>query len=134
MPSTCCHCLMYLRGQALYLSTIRFKAKTDVSWDARLMYNGRSPTSASIDRWQHHPYPKFWFFSEEREFFFSRNNIHSKLLKTDHGIFVTMDFTSTCKACTQGSSIAIGIEFGLFGQKLNAITTRLPTAKRYRST
>ena len=115
--------LCHLGSQALYRNAIGFKAKRDISWEARPMYNGKWRNSTSVDKWQYQssPPPQFWFVSFGEGNFFT----HGKLQKTDHGTFGATGFSSACTACTWW---VFGFEPESSGPKPYAIPTSLPMA------
>ena len=80
-----------------------FKAKGRDAPETRgIFYNGRNPTSASDDKWQHHPSPPpyFLYVSDRGGKFFSSDKTHGELLMTNHGTFRSTDFMSTYTPCT----------------------------------
>ena len=110
-----------------HIAKRRFYTKVDVSWEASL-YNGRNPTSSSVDRWQHQP-------SSPTQFLicvWSRGKFSpEKTSMEKSGSNRLLDF-SNCRLNEHLHHMhSVGLWWHLEwnpGLETDSITTRLPTA------
>ena len=120
---------IWLLCYATWKAKSHIELRENTFWEAKYIYNGRSPTSASDDRRQHHSsqHGQFWFVSKGEVNFVQRQHkcLTSKVRPQD---LRNHEFYEYLYHCIWWD---LELNPGPSGPNLDAITTRLPTAFLY---